>query len=831
MSFARSTTSLALLGAAALTTPLWHGAAHAQAATGSASAAEARRYDIPPGALGGVLARFSAESGVLLAGAAELVQGRQSPGLQGSHTARSAIDALLAGTGLEAVRQADGSYSLRPAASAPDAAAQNNPSGDSVLPAVKVSARSESATTEGSASYTSASLSTATKLPLSIRETPQSVSVVTRARIEDQAMVKVGDAIAATPGLAITSFSGPNREVYYARGFLVRNYTFDGLPVSFTDVGGQSLLNDLAMFDRVEVVRGSTGMTQGAGTPSAAINFVRKRPTADFQASVQGQLGSWNHRGLQLDVSGPLNAAGSVRGRAVAHGWDSDSFQDVAGEGRKLLYLIGEVDLGRRTLLTLSLAHQRNDSNTTYSGLPTAPDGSDLKLPRSTYLGNQWNYWDDTNTSVFATLEHRFDNGWKANFSTLHIQGEQNKFVSGVYLNGAAYDLTGLKAFNGNDRTSYDLHAAGPFEAFGRQHELVFGAGARVARERADVAGYWPAIYLASDIDVFDWTHDAPKPAATTEDLHGRSEERQRGVYTTARLNLRDDLKLIAGLRLDWFRFANTDDIYDWDAAAWTRYQGAYRFDRHVTKYAGLVYDLDARHSAYASYTDIFQPQDARDASNDFIKPIVGKNYEVGVKGEYFGGALNASAALFRVDQANLAMATGPCPFNPTITCYKPAGVVRSDGFELEAQGALAPNWQIGGGYAYVSTKVHRDSDPAVVGTRQNTKLPTRQLKASTSYAPAGSAWRFGANLRWQNRVYHFDDWMGHDYRTEQAAYAVVDAMVGYRFDKHLDLQLNVGNLFDKTYYREINTQPMEWGGNALYGEPRRLMLTARYKF
>ncbi|MBW7901931.1 MAG: TonB-dependent siderophore receptor [Rhodocyclaceae bacterium] len=785
------------------------------------SAAAVTAFDIPAGALDAALARFGQASGALLSYSPELAAGRRSPGVSGAHTIPAALARLLAGTGLEAVPQANGGYTLRVS---PTAAS------DATLRAVTVTADGlRNATTEGSGSYTTPSMSTATKLPLSLRETPQSVTVITRERMDDQGLITASELLKNTPGITVTA-TAPYRETFFARGYAIENYLFDGLPVTTNSSRRGTFLNDLAMYDRVEVVRGAAGLTQGTGTPSAALNFVRKRPTRDFQASVQGQAGRWNHYGAEADVSGPLNASGSLRGRAVVHWHDSDSFMDVVDERRQLFYLIGEADLTARTLLTLSLARQENDNTTTYGGLPTALDGGDLKLPRSTFLGNKWNYWDDDTTSLFASLEHRFDSGWKLNFAINRIWGEQEQLRAGVTWNAnlGQWDQTGGKASLYNDRTSYDLHAQGPFRLFGREHELVVGASKRTADEGNDTAGYWSLLY-AQDIDIYDWHHNAPKPASFLVDYYQRTEERQHGFYGTTRLNLADPLKLILGLRADWFEFSSRQRVLNQAGTAWTASASGYDYDRHLTKYAGLVYDLNRQHSAYLSYTDVFKPQNARSTSNDFITPIVGKNYEAGVKGEYFGGALNASASVFRMNQENLAMSVGACPFNANMTCYEATGMARSEGYELEVQGALTPNWQIGAGYTYVTTEVRKDSNPARVGLRLNTQMPTRQFKLSTSYRLPDGKWRVGGSLRWQNDIHY--QWTGGNYRSEQDAYAIVDAMVGYRHDRHLDIQLNVGNLFDKVYYSSINAQPVIWGGNSVYGTPRSVMLTARYRF
>ncbi|MDR1934709.1 MAG: TonB-dependent receptor plug domain-containing protein, partial [Candidatus Accumulibacter sp.] len=167
-----------------------------------------------------------------------------------------------------------------------------------MLPEISVSAQAEnSGVSEGSHSYTTPVMNTATKLPLSIRETPQSVTVITRQRVEDQNLVTINDVMQNTPGIAITA-SGPQRDRFNARGFSIDNITFDGLPISLGQYGGDALLADMAIYDRIEIVRGAAGLTQGAGNPSAAINLVRKRPTRDPYLSVDGYAGNWDRYGL-----------------------------------------------------------------------------------------------------------------------------------------------------------------------------------------------------------------------------------------------------------------------------------------------------------------------------------------------------------------------------------------------------------------------------------------------------------------------------------------------------------------------------------------------------
>ena len=392
---------------------------------------QALSYAIPAGNLDQALNRFASESGILFSADAKLTAGKHSPGLQGRYSVDEGLAQLLTGTGLRAFNSG-GSYALEVAASSGDALE---------LRSTTVTGKVLEATTEDTGSYTTGSMQTATKLPLSIRETPQSVTVITRQRMDDQAMNNLEDVVKNTPGLSLIK-SGPERPTFYARGFQVDNIMYDGLPTSTVSGFTQDTIAsaDLAMYDRVEVVRGATGLMQGAGNPAAAINLVRKRPTEETRVTVKGSAGSWDRYRMDVDASSALNSSGTLRGRIVTAYENNNSFQDVVDNERGLLYGIVEADLADSTTLTVGSSMQNDNNTKSWGGIPSAADGSDLNLSRSTYLGNTWDYWDQHSTFAFAGLEHRLDNGWKLNLTVNKIWARLNLLATKVYLRNGSYD-------------------------------------------------------------------------------------------------------------------------------------------------------------------------------------------------------------------------------------------------------------------------------------------------------------------------------------------------------------------------------------------------------
>jgi outer membrane receptor for ferric coprogen and ferric-rhodotorulic acid len=151
------------------------------------------------------------------------------------------------------------------------------------------------------------------------------------------------------------------RTVYYARGFAINNFQYDGIPM-LRDSGysAGNTLSDTSIYDRVEVLKGATGLLTGSGDPGATINLVRKKPTREFQGHATLGAGSWGSYRGELDLSGALNEAGSVRGRVMAARQDRHTQLDHYSRDASVFYGILEADLGPRTLLTLGADFQDN---------------------------------------------------------------------------------------------------------------------------------------------------------------------------------------------------------------------------------------------------------------------------------------------------------------------------------------------------------------------------------------------------------------------------------------------------------------------------------------
>ncbi|WP_028693795.1 TonB-dependent siderophore receptor [Pseudomonas cremoricolorata] len=674
------------------------------------------------------------------------------------------------------------------------------------------------ATTEGTRSYTTGAMSTSAGLPLSVRQTPQSVSVITRQRIEDQGLNDLSDVVKSAPGVTLRKF-GSDRQEFLARGFRIDNIMFDGLPSSMGTFSLDTLASpDMAIYDRIEVVRGATGLTTGAGDPSATLNLVRKRPTDTPQVSVTTSAGSWDRYRTEVDASNKLNDSGTVRGRVVAAYADNHSFVDVRESKNQTFYGVLEADLDAATTVTLGASKQRQDKTSDWGSLPSGPNGEDLGLSRSTYLAGKWGYWDQDNYTLFGDITHTFANGWKTKLALQKMWNESDTFSNYV----TAYPYTSVDDLGtasghyltDDDLLNVDASLSGAFDAMGREHEFQMGISRREQNYRIR-GGYSGATPI--DIYAFDPGSVSKPSDAELEPYAKKSTTTEKAAYAVARLNPIDPLHVILGGRVSWFDFDSetTGRTYTINSS--------YKTTREFTPYAGVIYDLNDTYSAYASYTEIYKPQEVQDRAGKVLDPMTGESYEIGLKGEYFNGALNASVALFDMTQQNrsYALDSSVSGCNPSVTCYAAAGEVRSRGIDTELTGALTPNWNFSASYTLLLSQYTKDD--TYEDKRFAPEQPKHLFKAATTYNLTGelSKWRVGADVFAQSETYNRVG-TGH---AVQDSYAVLGLMAGYRFDEHWDGRVNFNNVTDEKYWQGIPTGT----GMGTYGDPRNLMFSLKW--
>lgn len=800
---------LALLASTAI---VLGGGALIQPAAAQQSAA-AISYSVPAGSLGTAISRFGDLSNLQVLYPAALVRGKTSPGVSGTLTPAEALNQLLAGTGLSYRFTAANTVTIV------DPMATANAGGDladgsTVLETITIQA--QGAVTEGTGSYTADWMRTANGLALSQRHTPQSTSVVTRQMMDDRGENSIKDVLENATGVTTNQYE-TDRFEFYSRGFLIDNYQFDGVPTTLdpTYQYGDGVA-DTVIYDHVEVVRGATGLLTGVGEPGASINFIRKRPTKEFQGSVTGLVGTNQNYRTELDLSGPLNQEGTVRGRFVGAFQTREDTVDFYSSDKNVFYGVVEADVSESTRVTIGASRQKTDADgTMWAGLPAFDSNGDLiDWRKGAGLGSNWTGWDTTATDIFASVDHTFDNGWEAHVSYSYQKNEFDAPLLYIYGNPDPVTGLGMSALGAHyigERQQHAINARlnGDYDLFGRTHEFVVGAYGSQATGHID--RYAPAGAMADVGNIFAWDGSYAEPVWSDTPLATwDTEVRQAAVYGATRIHATDQLAFTVGARVNyWDGFNdNTYNFYD------------YNFSGVASPYAGVTYDINDNLTAYASYTSIYKPQQYEDVNGDYLDPVYGHNYEIGLKGSFFDERLKASIAVFQTDQKDLAEYVGYDAATGR-SYYRSIDGTKTRGFEVEIAGEVTPGWNVFGGFTYRSSKDN-------LGNKVQTFQPQSVLKIGTTYQLPGAwdALMVGGAMRWQSKTENVGYYNSAPSSITQGNYAVFDLMASYKFDEQTSLKLNVYNVFDERYYRT-----MGFYDSVFYGDGRSATLTLKRMF
>jgi outer membrane receptor for ferric coprogen and ferric-rhodotorulic acid len=677
-----------------------------------------------------------------------------------------------------------------------------------LLEEVKVSEDSnyyiENGLTEGTNSYTTKSMSTATKLNLSAKQTPQSVLVFTRQKLDDQNITSYQELLAKTPGVTLNQW---DERVYpTARGFDLDYYLFDGIPTYAINDDADD--PDLAIYDRVEIVKGANGLTTGAGNPAMGMNFIRKHANSkDLTGTVDLSAGSWNNYSSLVDVQSALNKKGNIRARVVAKHQDKESYMDNYEKSTDVIYGVVDMDLTDTTFASIGASVEDIDrSGIRWGGMPAFySDGTRATFDNSKTLSDDWTAWNIKTTNYYADLKQYFLNDASINLSLsrkeidadgnlAYFGGTVDKTTGNPVIGPNDFGLYGYGFTNRREENNIDLYTSIPFEVAKLNQELIIGTmynKSEKVKNNYTSSINWTTFNF-NQISITEPTYTASYPG-------GLEETTQKGTYLAGKISLMEDLKLISGLRVSDWEYKNENNTKNRE------------FNNELTPYAGLIYDLNKNHSVYTSYTSIFKPQDKKSSSGDYLDPVEGNNYEVGLKSEYFEGDLNTSLTLFRIEQDGVGEDTGNV--NGSLeSVYEAKDGVVSKGFEIGTSGKVTDNFSLDFGLANFEAK---NAD----GSKFNTNSSRTTANLFGKYTL--NDYRFGGGLNYKSK-YYTDTSYG---RITQDAFITTDLMAGYKVNKNLDLQLNVNNIFDKEYYSGIGVNSM------VYGDPRNATLGMKYTF
>lgn len=362
-------------------------------------------------------------------------------------------------------------------------------------------------------SYTVSEMRSATGLDLSAKDTPQSVSVMTKQQLADKNITTLDEALKNTTGVNVVRDALKVR--FQSRGFYIDQLSEDGLDSNVSGRSGYSdkidvaPTTDLAVYDKIEIVRGATGLMQSSSEPGGSVNLIRKRPTRSFAHSGELSADHWGQRRLMLDVSGSLAAEGAVRGRAVGVAEHLESFKKRVDGNKGMLYGVVEADIGDKGVLAFGGVYQKSREVPDYAGIPMPCDvGSEVRkqswrpqcngpvlLPRDTYLGANWSLMRSNKKNLFVEYRHYFSEDWRLNASAGYTRSRTDSRFAQLF--GAAVSWPGLSLYPSakpkrtNEYSNLTMHPVrylkddrqysvkfdlnGAYPLFGRRHEFYAG--------------------------------------------------------------------------------------------------------------------------------------------------------------------------------------------------------------------------------------------------------------------------------------------------------------------------------------------------------------------
>ncbi|WP_151767287.1 TonB-dependent siderophore receptor [Acinetobacter oleivorans] len=687
------------------------------------------------------------------------------------------------------------------------------------LQTIQVKASNAEQSSEQTKAYNVKNSSSATKLNIEAKETPQTINVVTRQQIEDFGLTSTRDVLKNTPGVTVSN-QETERTTYMARGFEISNILTDGVGFPLSGYNYNNTNPDTYFYDRVEVVKGADSLTNAFGDPSATINNIRKRPTQEFQASGGVSYGSWDTQRYEADVSGAIIQSGKVRGRIMGYEQTGDSYLNRYSSERNGFAGIIEADLTDSTLLTAGYSQEQNKPNANnWGALPLLDaNGKQISYDRSYNPNPDWAHWDNETQNAFVELKQKINDQWTAKLTYNYLDTKHNSRLLYYYgypkADGSGVSLTPWGGQEHQEKHAVDFNLEGTYRLFNREHEATLGYNyVRSHQQDKQSSGFINDANILNDYSqgylrqlTTNWTSWTPQ-SVTWSDFTEAANYKQNinSIYAATRLHLNEDLKLLLGA--NYVQAESKGESYGSPMSY---------SESKVSPYVGLTYNFTPEYTGYMSYTSIFRPQTGIDKdTNQALKPIDGKSYEMGVKSSWLDDRLTGTLSVFKTEQNNYPLRSSDGnPLNRKV----PTSDLESQGVEVGLSGQITNNVNLSFGYAQFSIKDIKN------GGEARTYNPNQTLNVLTTYTPPVlPKLKVGAGLQWQDGIKLYDSNVNSTIK--QDAYALVNLMASYEVNDHITLQANGNNIFDKKY---LNSFP---DGQAFYGPSANYTVAVKFKY
>ena len=651
-----------------------------------------------------------------------------------------------------------------------------------------------------------------TKIPDYLENIPQSISVITKAKIEDTNVNTLDQIAKRTPGLRVLQ-NDDGRSSIFSRGYEYDQYSIDGLSAPMASINGT--LPNLAPFERVEVLRGPSGLFNAASELGGVVNLVRKRGEAGGEQTLKASISDPKGYEVMADVQGSLSEDDSLVGRSVIQ-YDRQAnpiVDDIDGEDNDNSSAYFSIDKRLNDTTAIGAGYLYQERNITpNNGLPTAADGSLLSLPNDDFYGARWNDFSSKSNDVFADLQHQLPSKGIVSAGVRYSdrKSDYNYAFAGSALSNGTTNVAGTSGDIDENSISADISLSQPFVTGKTQSEYVIGMDYKrfnVDSARASSKALAKSLTASqiNDLGYIDILQEARNGTDGYRLTHTENTLRELGLYAKVNYKLLERLSLIAGGRISNYEVDSENKA--------TGTTASISDDHHTTGYGALVYELTPSINAYGSYTQAFAPQYVADVNGDLLKPREGEQFEIGLKGNW-QDTLSARLSAYRMTDENAAATT-------TSGDQVALGEREMQGFEVEFNGEITPDWQLSAGYTYLDSDIKQASTTSDDGIFL--LMPKHSANLWTTYKVnnvLAQPLTVGLGI---DAVGSFSSSNG----IEADSYYTWDAMASYPFSEQLTGQINVYNLLDDDHYVRVGAV----NTFNIPGDGREFKASLTYKF
>ncbi|MEM7061871.1 MAG: TonB-dependent receptor [Cyanobacteria bacterium P01_B01_bin.77] len=626
--------------------------------------------------------------------------------------------------------------------------------------------------------YSPANATTATRTDTPLRDIPQSIQVIPQQVLEDQQIIRLGDALRNVSGIQDTFTIGGGNDAFQIRGFEEGSFLRDGLQDPVLTI------RETANIERIEVLKGPASVLFGAIEPGGVVNLVTKQPLSEPFYQVEFQAGSFGLVRPSIDLSGPLTEDGKLLYRLNGAYERSDGFRDFDTDiERVFLAPVLAWQPNEHTNLNLELEYLYDERPFDRGLVAIGDEVADIPFDR--VLGELDDFAETESIRAGYRLEHQFNDALtlRNTFNYFNSETESQHIEQAFRIFDETTGNLGRVWTTGDSESkNYQLQTdlVAEFSTGSVDHQLVFGVDLERSEEngesRFDIRN--PVF-----INIFDPVYGAvPRPNIDRIPAFFENDTTtdRLGIYLQDQIALQDNLKLLIGGRFDLVDQDNraADDSQQQDEA----------FSPRI----GIVYQPIEPVSLYASYSRSFTPNiGSVQEDGSLLTPERGTQYEVGIRGELLDGRLSANLAAFHIVKSNVAT-SDPNNFMFSVV----TGEQRSRGIELDVLGEIMPGWNIIASYAHTDAEITEDSDDTLVGNRLR-GVPRNSASLSTTYQiQQGDLEGLGFGLG----LFFVDDRNGdiaNSYLLD--SYVRTDANIFYERDSWR-AALNFNNIFDVDY-------------------------------